>query len=94
MEDKKIERECIEMFNEDGKKFDVLIDDEFVVEGIRYFIVLDAKDADNPDCEYDIIKEVMEDGKPVLISVDDMDEFNKVADLYDDYIASVIDYDA
>ena len=36
----------------------------------------------------------MEDGQPVVVGVDDEDEFDRVADYYDDLVASEIDYDA
>ena len=44
--------------------------------------------------EYTILKSVMEDGEEMLVSIDDDDEFDDVADYFDDLFSSEIDYDA
>ena len=44
--------------------------------------------------EYTILKSVMEDGEEMLVSVDDDDEFDDVADYFDDLFSEEIDYDA
>jgi hypothetical protein len=36
----------------------------------------------------------MEDGEEVLVSIDDDDEFDNVADYFDDLFSQEIDYDA
>ena len=41
-----------------------------------------------------ILKAIIEDGEETLISIDDDDEFDDVADYFDDLLADEIDYDA
>ena len=43
--------------------------------------------------EYAILKTVMEDGEEILVSVDDDEEFDDIADYFDDLFATEIDYD-
>ena len=88
------EPEFVTMGNDKGDTFEMMIVDEIEIEDIKYFIVVEAKEANNAECEYEIIKEVIEDGQPMLVSVDDEEEFNMVADCYDEVVASEIDYDA
>ena len=41
-----------------------------------------------------ILKGVIENGEETLISIDDDDEFDDVADYFDDLFSEEIDYDA
>lgn len=60
-----------------------------------YAMIPYAPDAKEDEvCEYVILKAVIVDGKEDLITIDDDDEFDDIADCFDDMLASEIDYDA
>lgn len=64
--------------------------------GVKYYAMIpaDEKDASEGDeVEYVILKAITEDGEETLITIDDDDEFDDIADYFDDYFASEIDYD-
>jgi uncharacterized protein YrzB (UPF0473 family) len=54
----------------------------------------EAEDKDDEFCEYVILKAVTVDGEETLISIDDDDEFDDIADYFDDLFSEEIDYDA
>ena len=94
MEKKYNEEDVVTLANDNGDVFELLIVDELEVEGVKYYIVVETKDVGNEACEYEIIKEINENGETLVVSVDDEEEFNMVADCYDEIVASEIDYDA
>jgi uncharacterized protein YrzB (UPF0473 family) len=57
-------------------------------------IPVDSADKDDEFCEYVILKSVIENGEEMLITIDDDDEFDDVADYFDDILTQEIDYDA
>ena len=64
--------------------------------GVKYYAMIpaDEKDAaEGGEVEYGILKAITEDGEETLVTIDDDDEFDDVADYFDDYFASEIDYD-
>ncbi|MBQ9802038.1 MAG: DUF1292 domain-containing protein [Clostridia bacterium] len=63
--------------------------------GIKYYAMISVEDAEKNDdvCEYTILKTVVENGEETLVTIDDDDEFDDVADYFDDMFASEIDYD-
>ena len=88
------EREFITLEDEDGKVIEFELIDEVVMNGVQYFAIVEAADADKTFCEYGIVKVVVENGEEMLVTIDDDDEYNKVADYFDEHLASEIDYDA
>ena len=81
--------------DEDGNelKFELIAKAE--VKGTQYFAYIPAdEEQDGEFCEYTILKSVMEDGEEMLVSIDDDDEFDDVADYFDDLFSEEIDYDA
>ena len=53
-----------------------------------------AQESEDGFCEYVILRVVSnEDGTSDLVSVDDDEEFDDVADLFDDMFSEEIDYD-
>ncbi|MBQ7380666.1 MAG: DUF1292 domain-containing protein, partial [Clostridia bacterium] len=67
------------------------------LKGTQYFAFVPAEEDDDGEegiLEYTILKSVMEDGEEILVSVDDDDEFDDVADYFDDLFSEEIDYDA
>lgn len=88
------EREFITLEDEDGKVIEFELIDEVVMNGVQYFAIVEAADADKTFCEYGIVKVVVENGEEMLVTIDDDNEYNKVADYFDEHLASEIDYDA
>lgn len=88
------EREFITLEDEDGKVIEFELIDEVEMNGVQYFAIVEAADADKTFCEYGIVKVVVENGEEMLVTIDDDDEYNKVADYFDEHLASEIDYDA
>lgn len=88
------EREFITLVDEAGVEKEYEIIDYLELDGNEYFAIIDPDDADKAFCEYGIIKLEEENGEKILVTLDDDDEYNKVADLFDERLASEIDYDA
>ena len=64
--------------------------------GVKYYamIPVDAENKEEEFCEYVILKSAIQDGEETLVSIDDDDEFDDVADYFDDLFSEEIDYDA
>ena len=64
--------------------------------GVKYYAMIpaDAENKDDEFCEYVILKSVDQGGEESLISIDDDDEFDDIADYFDDLFSEEIDYDA
>ena len=88
------EREFITLEDEDGKVIEFELIDEVEMNGVQYFAIVEAADADKTFCEYGIVKVVVENGEEMLVTIDDDDEFDDVADYFDDTFADEIDFDA
>lgn len=94
MDTNNTEREFITLVDEDGKVIEFELIDEVEMDGVQYFAIVEAADADKTFCEYGIVKVIVENGEEMLVTIDDDDEYNKVADYFDEHLASEIDYDA
>ena len=81
--------------NGDEHAFEVIAQCEH--NGSIYYAMIPALNSDMEDefCEYVILKEVPgEDGEPALVSIsDDEEEFNAVADIFDNLFDEEVDYD-
>lgn len=101
MDEKKMQTEQIE---EEGEK--ILLTDENGVEsefeligsaelnGNQYFACVPTEGGDPEYLEYVILKLIIdEDGEEMLVTIDDDDEFEDVADYFDDALADEIDLD-
>ena len=65
--------------------------------GTTYYAMIPAatEEDDNDEiCEYVILKAVIENGEENLVTIDDDDEFDDIADYFDDLLTAEIDYDA
>jgi uncharacterized protein YrzB (UPF0473 family) len=97
MDENMMSDEYYTLTDEDGNelKFELIAKAE--LKGTQYFAFVPAEeeaDEDEGILEYTILKSVMEDGEEMLVSIDDDDEFDDVADYFDDLFAEEIDYDA
>ena len=65
------------------------------LKGNTYFAMIPVgSDNEGEFCEYNILKLTIEDGEEVYVTIDDDDEFDMVADYFDDFFMNEIDYDA
>ena len=99
METNNNEREFFTLTDEDGNeiRFELIGATEY--KGKNYYAMIPAEDDQAQEesdgfCEYVILREEKdEDGEYSLVSVDDDDEFDDVADKFDDMFSEEIDYD-
>lgn len=91
--DEEMNESTFTLTDESGKElhFEFLGREE--VDGVIYLALLPLEDNDRG--EYVILKyETDENGEESLITIDDDDEFDKIADLFEDELFSEMDYDA
>jgi uncharacterized protein YrzB (UPF0473 family) len=87
----------ITLTDEDGKDIDFEIIGDAEIDGVVYYAMTPAGAQDNNEgiIEYVLLKLTKdEDGEDMFVTVDDEDEFDKVADYFDDMFDSEEDYDA
>ena len=88
------EREFFTLVDEDGAEIEFEKIGEAEMGGITYFAMIPADmDANAAECEYVILKKVIEDGEEMLVTLDDDNEFDDVADIFDEELMSDVDYD-
>ena len=93
------EREFFTLVVEDGSEIEFEKIGEITLGDKVYFAMIPAEAAENAQndggfCEYVVLRlEKDEDGEDTLVSVDDDDEFDNVADVFDDMFSEEIDYD-
>lgn len=93
------EREFFTLVDEDGSEIEFEKIGEITLGDKVYFAMIPAEAAENAQndggfCEYVVLRlEKDEDGEDTLVSVDDDDEFDNVADVFDDMFSEEIDYD-
>ncbi len=98
MADKNFEEELpvYTLVDEDGKEYEFAQIGETEVEGTKYLALVPANPEESEDdpFEYIILKGVKtEDGEMDFITIDDDDEFDKIADIFDDMFDDEADYD-
>ena len=94
--DNNYESEFYTLTDEDGNEIEFEVIDSAVIDGVEYFAMVpaDAKEPADGMIEYVVLKkEKDEDGEDVFVTIDDDDEFDKVADFFDDRFDSEEDYD-
>ena len=94
------EEEQVERFtltDEEGNEIEIELIGSGEVDGVMYYAMIPAEEAEDENrdtFEYVILKsEVDEDGDESLFTIDDDEEFDRVADFFDDMF-STIDFDA
>jgi uncharacterized protein YrzB (UPF0473 family) len=94
------EEEQVERFtltDEEGNEIEFELIGSGEVDGVMYYAMIPAEEAEDENrdtFEYVILKsEVDEDGDESLFTIDDDEEFDRVADFFDDMF-STIDFDA
>ena len=93
------EREFFTLTDEDGNDIEFELIGSTEYNGNQYYAMIPADAAEKAEedggfCEYVILRvETDESGEYTLATVDDDDEFDDVADLFDDMFSEEIDYD-
>ena len=96
MEDNVMENDFFTLTDEEGNEIKFEVAAECERDGQRYFAMIPVDDQpDEEDVyEYVILKaEKDEDGEDILVTVDDDDEFDDIADYFDDMLSDEADYD-
>ena len=94
------EREFYTLTDEDGNEIEFELIGVAEKNGVTYYAMIPveaAEDADNEEgfCEYVVLRaEKDENGEDTLVTIDDDDEFDDIADYFDDMFSEEIDYDA
>lgn len=93
MEDKNFETEDIfTLTDEDGVELQFTLLGSCEVEGTEYLALIPLED--NEAEEYVILKrEKDENGEDLLVTIDDDEEFDRIADIFEDELFDEIDYD-
>ena len=84
--------EIFTLTDENGEESDFALIGSTEVDGVRYVALVPVDD--NESGEYVILKFATEDGEEVLVTIDDDDEFDRIADIFEDELFSEIDHDA
>ena len=95
MEDMNKDIEYYTLTDENGVESEYELIGTCEMNGNTYYALVPVDTAEDAEfLEYVILKlEKEENGEEFLVSVDDDDEFDDVADYFDDYLAEEIDYD-
>ena len=81
--------------DENGQEYEFEVIAKCEKNGTTYFAMIPAEESemDGEFCEYTILKAVVENGEEILVSIDDDDEFERVADYFEDELFDTVDYD-
>ena len=100
MEERNNEREFFTLTDEEGNEIEFELIGTTEYKGNLYFAMIPADAAQKTEeeeggfCEYVILRvEKDENGDDTLVTVDDDDEFDDVADRFDDMFSEEIEYD-
>ena len=96
MDEKEFESEYYTLTDEDGNELQFEVIGSAEIKGCMYYAMVPVTELteDAEFCEYVILKaEKDEDGEDILVTVDDDDEFDDVADYFDDMLSDEADYD-
>ena len=96
MDEKELQSEIYTLTDEEGNElqFEVIASAE--VNGITYYAMIPVDDQPEAEdvYEYVVLKaEKDENGEDILVTIDDDDEFDNIADYFDDMLSDEADYD-
>ena len=93
-QDNEQELEKITLTDENGVESEFELIGSAELNGNQYFACVPTEGGDPEYLEYVILKLIIdEDGEEMLVTIDDDDEFEDVADYFDDALADEIDLD-
>ena len=95
MDENMMSNDFFTFIDEEGNEMKFELIGQCELKGNTYFAMIPVGSDDNGEfCEYNILKLAVEDGEEVYVTIDDDDEFDMVADYFDDLFMDEIDYDA
>lgn len=100
MEHNNNEREFFTLTDEEGNEVEFELIGVAERNGTTYYAMIPVEDAEGGEvedgfCEYVVLRaEKDKNGEDTLVTVDDDDEFDDIADYFDDMFSEEIDYDA
>ena len=97
MNEQDFQSEFYTLTDEDGNETEFEVIGSAEINGVEYFAMVPSDSAAGDDgmVEYVLLKkEKDESGEEMFVTIDDDDEFDKVADYFDDMFDSEEDYDA
>ena len=95
MEENIFENDYFTLTDEDGNEIEFELIGRCEKDGQQYFAMIPVAE-NKPDAdvyEYVILKLATENGEEVLVTVDDDEELDNIADYFDDLFTQEIDYD-
>ncbi len=96
MDENMMENEYFTLTDEDGNELQFEVIGQCEMNGQQYFAMIPVEEEQNSNeefCEYVILKLAREGDEEFLVTVDDDDELDDVADYFDDAFSQEIDYD-
>ena len=95
MDENIMENDIFTLTDEDGNEIEFELIAQCERNGNKYFAMIPVQEDSKDDdvCEYVILKLAIDNGEEVLVTVDDDDELDDVADYFDDLLMQEIDYD-
>lgn len=98
MADNNYEAEIFTLTDENGNEIDFEIIGQHEMNGEHYVALLPAEEEEKEvvgdvEWEYIILKLAKDGDEEILVTVDDDDEFDDIADYFDDLFSMEIDYD-
>ena len=89
------EPEIITLLDENNEEIRFELIGGCVDKGIQYFALIPEGSADEDGGfeEYIILKQITDDEGNMLVEIEDDDEFNRIAKIFDDAFDAEIDYD-
>ncbi len=97
MDENVMENDYFTLTDEEGNEIEFEMVGQCERDGEKYFAMIPVNEDENDDSdvlEYIILKLANEDGEDILVTVDDDDELDDIADYFDDLFSQEIDYDA
>ena len=96
MEEQQNEREFYTLTDEEGNESEFELIGEAEYQGKQYYAMIPAGEEQKEDefCEYVVLRrDTDENGEDMLVTIDDDEEFDAVADIFDDQFSEEVDYD-
>lgn len=93
------ESQIFTLTDEEGNEMEFELIGQHEMNGTTYVALLPATDEetesanDNGEWEYIVLKLAKDGDEEILVTVDDDDEFDDIADYFDDLFSQEIDYD-
>lgn len=81
--------EIFTLTDEEGNESDFALIGQKELDGVLYLALV--PDGEGESGEYVILKVVTEDGEEILVTIDDDDEFDRIADIFDNELFGEID---